>query len=99
MVCPPCLDQDQPQWVPAKFRTDPEPVRDVRPDTGIEEANAGFGWNPVGGFGTILTCGIPYIFDLLDVITPPLASGPSVMVQQDLFPFTTEADFSLITET
>lgn len=68
MVCPSCLDEDQPQWFgPKIFKPDPAPVPQARPDIVLDEANSGFGWGPVGGMGVFMLTGQFYDFDLTDI--------------------------------
>lgn len=57
MVCPDCLDVDQPQLMIGKIRTisDPYPIRDPRPDINFNLAETGFGWNPIGGTGLTIS--------------------------------------------
>lgn len=69
LVCRHCLDEDHPQWFPAKVRIgDPAPVRDVRIDPDEEAIFSGFGWGPVGGKGSFIICGIFYDFDMEDTV-------------------------------
>lgn len=43
------VDPDQPQNFIGRVRTtDPQSLRDPRPDTSLDESRALFGWNPVG---------------------------------------------------
>lgn len=51
LVCPRCLDEDQPQYQISKLRiADPQALQDARPDRGIPVSRGLFGWNPVLGF-------------------------------------------------
>ena len=49
LVCDECNDDDHPQYfigmVPIN---DPQALRNPRPDVNLDEANALWGWNPVG---------------------------------------------------
>jgi len=49
-VCPSCLDKDQPQWRVGRLRiTDPQALRDARPDPNLVASRGiQWGWNPVG---------------------------------------------------
>ena len=49
LVCPECLDRDNPQlWLGTVKVTDPQSLRDPRPDVGVQGSTALWGWMPVG---------------------------------------------------
>lgn len=98
MVCPPCMDEDQPQWFPARIVSgDPAPVPDARPLQDEELSISGFGWGPVGGMDVFLTMGIMYDFDLED---RPITSylGGDIIIQEDGFAILQEDGFTILVE-
>ena len=52
LVCPECLDQDNPQCQSPRVTTDAISLRDPRPDSGLGGSGGLFGWSPVGNPAT-----------------------------------------------
>lgn len=66
-VCPDCFDIDHPQYLLGKTPIyDPQTVKDPRPDTGLPDSRALFGWNPVGN---VLTNTLTVSVGTVSVIT------------------------------
>lgn len=82
LVCKDCMDEDQPQWFPARIVSgDPAPVPNARPEQNESLVYSGFGWGPVGGIGTFIVTGVPYDFDMPDTVMSQVSTD--VIVQED----------------
>lgn len=98
LVCRSCMDEDQPQWFPARIAFgDPAPVPNARPDTEKAVIFAGFGWGPVGGLGTNIRMGVTYDFDLQDNLISDGMYG--LIVQEDGWVILQEDASTIMTET
>ena len=59
LVCPACLDVDQPQLQLGRERIfDPQSLLDPRPDVGVPGSTGLFGWLPIGNPLTQLECDV-----------------------------------------
>jgi hypothetical protein len=82
LVCGYCLDEDQPQWFPARVVSgDPTPIPNARPDPSEAELASGFGWGPVGGMGVFMTNDLSYRHDLEDRVLVTIDTD--VLAQED----------------
>jgi hypothetical protein len=94
LVCSVCLDEDQPQWFPARIvGGDPTPIPNARPDPSEAELASGFGWGPVGGMGVFMTNSLSYDHDLEDRLLVTISTDFLVTENDELI---TQEDGSAI---
>lgn len=58
LVCPDCYDGDHPQWKAGRrLLSDPQSLRNPRPDTALKDSRSMGGFNPVVGKQLVLEIG------------------------------------------
>lgn len=58
LVCPECFDGDHPQWKAGrKLMSDPQALRNPRPDIALQESRSLGGFNPLRGMQLVMEIG------------------------------------------